>query len=239
MLSHDMNPGPAGQGDDAMKAIASPLCLCALIVGLLTCSVSLVSALEPIRLTAPDLTKSKPLLQVLKERKSTKAFDTKPLPRETLSHLLWAAFGINRSESGKRTAATAVNCQDIDIYVVMAEGVYVYQAQQHSLMPVLARDVRPLAATQGYAQKAPINLVYISDYGKMDDRFGTKKSIYSAFHAGSISQNVYLYCASAGLGAVVRDGVDREALSKALNLRDNQTIVMVQTVGYPLPTPTP
>jgi len=123
--------------------------------------------------------------------------------------------------------------------VVMAQGVYVYQAQGHSLVPVLAQDVRSLAATQGYAQKAPINLVYISDYAKMDDRFGAKKSIYSAFHAGSISQNVYLYCASAGLGAVVRDGVNREALGKTLKLRDKQTIVMVQTVGHPLPTPAP
>jgi len=222
-----------------MKAIAKRLCLAVLIVGLLSCGVSPVSALEAIKLTAPDLNNSKPLLQALRERKSTKAFDTKPIPGETLSQLLWAAFGVNRLDSGKRTVATAVNCQDIDIYVVMAKGVYVYQAQEHRLMPVLARDVRPLAATQGYAQKAPINLVYISDYGKMDDRFGTKKSIYSAFHAGSISQNVYLYCASAGLGAVVRDGVNREALSKALTLRNNQTIVMAQTVGYPLPTPTP
>ena len=135
--------------------------------------------------------------------------------------------------------ATAVNCQDIDIYVVMAEGVYVYQAQGHSLMPVLAQDVRAMAATQGYAEKAPVNLVYVSDYAKMDDRFGDKKPIYSAFHAGSISQNVYLYCASTGLGAVVRDGVNRKALHQALKLRDKQVIVMAQTVGYPLPDAAP
>jgi SagB-type dehydrogenase family enzyme len=221
-----------------MSAIAHPIMLVILTVCLLRTSLS-AQALEPIKLTAPDFSGSKPLMQVLKERKSTKAYDTRPLPRKTLSHLLWAAFGINRPDSGKRTVATAVNCQDIDVYVVMAQGVYVYQAQGHTLIPVLAQDVRSLAATQGYAQKAPVNLVYISDYGKMDDRFGAKKSIYSAFHAGSISQNVYLYCASAGLGAVVRDGVNREALSKTLKLRDKQTIVMVQTVGYPLPTPTP
>ena len=110
---------------------------------------------------------------------------------------------------------------------------YVYQALGHRLVPVLAQDVRSLAATQTYAQKAPVNLVYVSDYSKMDDRFEAKKPVFSAFHAGSISQNVSLYCASAGLGAVIRDGVDREALSKALKLRGNQTIVMAQTVGYP------
>ena len=106
-------------------------------------------------------------------------------------------------------------------------------------MPVLAKDVRSLAATQGYAQKASVQLVYVSDYGKTDDRYEAKKPIYSAFHAGAISQNVYLYCASAGLGAVVRDGVDRKALSEALKLRDNQVIVMAQTVGYPKQAPAP
>ena len=94
------------------------------------------------------------------------------------------------------------------------------------------RDVRSLAATQGYAQVAPINLVYVSDYSKMADRFKDKKPIYAAFHAGSISQNVYLYCASAGLGAVVRDSVDRAGLRDVLNLREDQVIVMAQSVGY-------
>jgi SagB-type dehydrogenase family enzyme len=216
-----------------MRAVLAPLRLTVLGTCLLL-STFPAQALEPVKLTTPEFSNSKTLLETLKLRQSCKRYDTKPLPAQTLSCLMWAAFGVNRPESGKRTVATAVNCQDIDIYVVMAKGVYVYRAKEHSLIPVLDRDVRPLAATQGYAKKAPINLVYISDYGKMDDRFGTKKSIYSAFHAGSISQNVYLYCASAGLGAVVRDGVDREALSKALKLRDDQTIVMAQTVGYPM-----
>lgn len=221
-----------------MKVLSSSLLVIALGIGLFAAPLPAL-ALEAIKLAAPDVSKGKPLMQVLQDRKSTKAFDTKPLPQEMLSELLWAAFGINRPASGKRTVATAVNCQDIDIYVVMAQGVYVYQAQGHSLMPVLTQDLRSLAATQGYAQKAPVNLVYVSDYGKMDDRFGDKKAIYSAFHAGSISQNVYLYCASAGLGAVVRDGVNREALHQALKLRDKQVVVMGQTVGYPLPDATP
>lgn len=106
-------------------------------------------------------------------------------------------------------------------------------------MPVVNRDVRSLAATQQYAKAAPINLVYVSDYGKMADRFKDKKPIYAAFHAGSISQNVYLYCASAGLGAVVRDSVDRDSLKEALNLRDDQVIVMAQSVGYAPSQPDP
>jgi SagB-type dehydrogenase family enzyme len=218
-----------------MRPIAAPITLCTLIIVLLSCTVS--QALEPIKLSPPDLSQSKPLMQTLKERQSTKNYDTRSIPTETLSNLLWAAYGVNRPESGKRTIATASNCQDMDIYVVFERGVYVYQAQDHSLKPVLAKDVRTLAATQGYARKASVQLVYVSDYGKMDDRYEAKKPIYSAFHAGSISQNVYLYCASAGLGAVVRDGVDRKALKEALKLRDNQVIVMAQTVGYPRQVP--
>ncbi len=193
-------------------------------------------ALETIQLDPPDLN-SMPLMQTLQERKSTKAFDTKPLSQKQLSSLLWAAFGVNRPGSEKRTAATAFNCQDIDIYVVFAEGVYIYQAKDHCLIPVLSRDVRPLAATQAYARRAPVNLVYVSDYGKMDDRYKTMKPVYSAFHAGSISQNVYLYCASGGLGTVVRDGLNREALAKALKLSDKQVVIMGQTVGYPATAP--
>ncbi len=94
------------------------------------------------------------------------------------------------------------------------------------------RDLRSLAATQEYAKAAPINLVYVSDYSKMGDHFREKKPIYAAFHSGAISQNVYLYCASASLGAVVRDSVDRAGLRDALNLREDQVIVMAQSVGY-------
>ncbi len=208
-----------------------------LAILLFTFTVIQVQALGTIKLSPPDVN-SMPLIQALQERKSTKVFDAKPIPSKQLSSLLWAAFGVNRPVSGKRTAATAFNCQDIDIYAVFAEGVYEYQAKNHCLVPVLSKDVRSLAATQAYAQKAPLNLVYVSDYAKINDRYKTMKPVYSAFHAGSISQNVYLYCASAGLGTVVRDGVNREALSKALKLSDKQVVIMGQTVGYPAAPPT-
>lgn len=213
-----------------MKAIATYSTI--LIIALVNCTAH-AEMLEPIKLPKPDLSLGKPLMRTLQQRQSTKEYDTKPIAMETLSNLLWAAIGINRPESGKRTIATASNCQDMDIYVVLKKGVYLYQAKDHSLKPVLSRDVRALAATQSYAQKAAIQLVYVSDYSRMDDRFAAKKPIYSAFHAGSISQNVYLYCASEGLGAVVRDGVNRTALHKALKLKDDQVIVMAQTVGHP------
>jgi SagB-type dehydrogenase family enzyme len=214
-----------------MKAVSSTIVLSVLA----TCLAGRLSGaelLEPIHLPPPETSGGMPLMQALSNRMSTKEFTTQTLPREQLSNLLWAAFGINRPEFGKRTAATAVNCQDIDVYVVLENTVYVYEAKEHCLIPVVDRDVRSLAATQEYAQVAPINLVYVSDYSKMADLAKDKKPIYAAFHAGAISQNVYLYCASAGLGAVVRDSVDRAGLKHVLNLSEDQVIVMAQSVGY-------
>ena len=214
-----------------MKAVSSTIILTVLAT-CLAGSLSGSESLEPIHLPPPDTSDGMPLMKALSNRTSTKEFSTRTLPPEIVSNLLWAAFGINRPDSGKRTAASAVNCQDIDIYVVLENAAYVYQPKEHCLIPVLNRDVRSLAATQGYAQVAPINLVYVSDQGKMADFAQDKKPIYAAFHAGSISQNVYLYAASAGLGAVVRDSVDRTRLKQALNLSDDQVIVMAQSVGY-------
>jgi SagB-type dehydrogenase family enzyme len=208
----------------------------AIISGVLaTCLVGALRAaepLEPIRLPPPDTSGGMPLMQALKNRTSTKQFTTQTVGLEEVSNLLWAAFGINRPESGKRTAATAMNCQDIDIYVVFPNAAYVYHAGGHSLIPVVNLDVRSLAATQEYGQAAPINLVYVSDYAKMASFPEDKKQVYAAFHAGAISQNVYLLSASAGLAAVVRDSVDRVALKDALHLRTNQVIVMAQSVGH-------
>jgi SagB-type dehydrogenase family enzyme len=214
-----------------MERLSSKFVFCVIM----TCFASSLSGaepFEPIHLPPPQTSGGVPLMQALKNRMSTKTFTEQSIPQDHISNLLWAAFGINRPESGKRTAATAVNCQDIEVYVVFEKAAYVYQATEHRLIPVVNRDVRSLAATQQYAKGAPINLVYVSDYGKMANRFKDKKPIYAAFHAGSISQNVYLYCASAGLGAVVRDSVDRDGLKDALNLREDQVIVMAQSVGY-------
>jgi nitroreductase len=209
-----------------------------LLTGLVVPATVLVGTLkgdEPlasIQLPAADTRGGMPLMQALSNRRSCKSFTAEEISLDQISNLLWAAFGINRPESGKRTAATAVNCQDVAIYVVFPHAAYVYQAKEHVLIPIASRDLRSLAATQEYAQVVPVNLVYVSDYAKMADSLRDKKPIYAAFHAGSISQNVYLYCASAGLGAVVRDGIDRPGLRAALGLNENQVIVMAQSVGY-------
>ena len=188
--------------------------------------------LQPVKLLKPQMDGSKPLMQVLQERRSTREFSSEELPLQTLSDLLWAAFGINRPESGKRTAPSAVNWQDIDIYVAMAKGLYLYDAKSHTLLPVLAKDIRASTGKQEFVADAPLNLVYVSDYNKMGDRPEESKLFYSGANTGFISQNVYLYCASAGLGTVVRGLVDKEKLAVEMGLRENQKVVLAQTVGF-------
>jgi SagB-type dehydrogenase family enzyme len=147
--------------------------------------------------------------------------------------MLWAANGINRPDSKKHTAPTAMNCQEIDIYVAIADGLYLYNANSNVLKAVLAEDIRAATGPQPFIKDAPVNLVFVADYSKMSRASDEDKAFYSATDTGFISQNVYLYCASEGLATVVRGMVDRPALAKVMKLRDNQKIILAQTVGYP------
>jgi hypothetical protein len=180
-----------------------------------------------------------PVMQLLWKRKSSREFSSKPLPIEVLSNLLWAGFGINRPD-GKRTAPYAraamknMDQQDMDIYVILSDGLYLYDPKANQLKQVVAEDLRGLAGTQPYVKEAPVNLIYVSDYAKMGDNKPNEEKIFvSSAHAGFISENVYLYCASDGLATVVRAWIDRPALSKAMQLRPDQKIILAQSVGYP------
>ena len=183
-------------------------------------------------LPTPHMTGGMPLMQALKERKSMRRYDPKMLPEQMLSDLLWAAFGINRPESGKRTAPTARNWQDIDIYVSTAAGTYRYDAKDNTIIKTNDRDLRALTGMQGFVKTAPVNLIFVSDFGKMKGK-PESKTFFAGAHTGYVSQNVYLFCASQGLATVVRAGADREALAKALDLSPEQHITLLQTVGYP------
>ena len=185
---------------------------------------------KPVALPSPQTTGGKPLMQVLKERKSVREFAPDAVSRQVLSNLLWAAWGINR-EDGRRTAPSASNRQEIDVYVVMADGSYVYDAKANVLKPVAAGDLRKLAGTQPYVADAPVNLVYVADTAKLGGADADRLATANA-DTGFIAQNVYLYCASEGLGTVVRGSVNRADLGTALNLRAEQRIVLSQTVGY-------
>ncbi len=185
-----------------------------------------------VTLPAPQMDGGKPLMQALKARHSTREFAPDKLPLQTLSNLLWAANGENRP-GGQRTAPSAVNAQQIDIYVALADGTYLYQAKGHRLQSAFAEDLRKLTGSQAFVAGAPLNLVYVADLSKpnvgAEDRL-----LWAAAGAGFISQNVYLYCASEGLNTVVRAMMDRDALAKALKLRPDQRILLSQTVGFPV-----
>jgi len=186
-----------------------------------------------IQLPKPQTSGGKPLMQVLKKRESIRKYSEKKLSRQTLSNLLWAAFGINRPNSGKRTAPSAMNWQEIDIYVATSDGFYLYDAKKNQLKTIVTKDIRALAGTQDFVKTAPINLVFVADYSKMGTAKKEHKVFLSAADTGFVSQNVYLFCASEGLATVVRASLDKDKLAKEIGLRDDQVIVLAQSVGYP------
>jgi nitroreductase len=188
---------------------------------------------RPIVLPAPQISGGKPLMQALSERKTSREFDSRALSDQMLSNLLWAACGINRPESGMRTAPTAVNWQEIDIYVAMEKGLFLYEAKTNRLVPVLDKDIRANTGVQPFIMGAPVNLVFVADFTRMGGADTAAKEFYSATDTGFISQNVYLFCASEGLATVVRGLVDRKALAEVMKLGPDQKIVLAQTVGYP------
>jgi SagB-type dehydrogenase family enzyme len=171
-------------------------------------------------------------MQALKERHSTREFSPEKLSQQALANLLWAAFGINRPD-GRRTAPSASNWQEMDIYVATPDGLYVYDPKGNKLDPVLANDIRAATGTQSYVKDAAVNLVYVADLDRAGKGSAEDRNFYTAADTGFIAQNVYLFCASEGLAVVVRSSVDRTALATVMKLRPNQKITLAQTVGYP------
>jgi len=189
--------------------------------------------LKQIQLFKPQLESGSSLMRALQDRNSSRSFSDKELPDQLLSNLLWAAFGVNRPDSGKRTAPSAKNWQEIDIYVALAKGLFLYDAVSHTLKPVLAEDIRAAVGRQGFTSVAPVNLIYVADRGRMRGADDEAKDFYSATDTGFISQNVYLFCASEGLATVVLGYVDKPALEKKMGLRPDQKVILTQPVGYP------
>ena len=192
----------------------------------------LADDLKTIQLPPPQTEIGKPLMQVLKQRQTSRSFDSKPLLRQELSNLLWAADGINRPD-GKRTAPSAVNWQEVDVYVALPEALYLYEAHTHTLVPVVGKDLREATGKQSFVKDAPLNLVYVADLARMKNASEDDRRLYSGADVGFIAQNVYLYCASQGLAVVVRGSIDRTPLSQSMKLRPEQRIILAQTVGYP------
>jgi len=191
--------------------------------------------ITPVKLISPRLDGGVSIMRALKNRKSEREFSSKELSLQHLSELLWAANGVNR-EDGRRTAPSAQNKHLVDVYVVLQEGVYLHDPERHQLLPLVEGDFRKLTGMQDYVCAAPLNLIYVADLGRLiDSRMPApteEKMKWAYIEAGHKAENVYLYCASEGLGARTRMLIDKERLSNVMKLRSEQTVVSAQTVGY-------
>ena len=205
--------------------------------------------MQPIVLLKPKLDTGKLLLKALEKRKTIREISDKKLSLQVLSNLLWAACGVNRKNGPfgipGRTAASASNSQEIDVYVALKEGTYLYDAFNHKLDPVVAEDLRTLAIGQGQlslGDKAPVRLIYVADINKLANTSGyqepglqnpeIQKSYYFV-DTGLIAANVYLFAASQGLAAWFHN-CNKPVLATKLNLRTDQRVIFGQTVGYPV-----
>lgn len=177
-----------------------------------------------------------PLAHALRRRCSRRSFAPEPLPEATLSALLWAGYGVNRADSGGRTAPSAHDWQEFDVFVVLRAGAYRYDPAAHALELVKAEDLRAATGTQDFVAGAPLNLVYVADFARMSDANSEEHVFFAGADAGGIAQNVSLFCAAAGLASVVRALIDRRRLAAVLGLRPQQHIALAQTVGGPAGT---
>ena len=197
----------------------------------LAASMNLCAAEKTIKLPPPDKAGGKPLMQCLTERKSERKFDSKPLPPQILSDLLYAADGISRPD-GRKTVPTARNLQSQEVYAAMADGLYLYHPKTHSLDLVKAGDIREKCGMQAIHKTAPIVLIYVGDVSKIGKN-AAEKVFYAANHAGYASQNVYLYCTSAALATVVCGLVNKPELEKVMELPGTKRVQLTQPVAYP------
>jgi nitroreductase len=185
-----------------------------------------------VKLPPPKTEGGMPLMQALKERKSGREFSSQKLPLPVLSNLLWAAWGINRAD-GHHTAPSARNAQEIDVYVAMSDGLFLYDPKNNRLMKVIAEDIRAATGTNDYVKDAALNLVYVADLTRANLKESDAIEFYTGADTAFLAQNVYLFCASEGLQVVVRGSINRPELAKLMKLRPDQKITLGQSVGYP------
>lgn len=190
----------------------------ALILGVALYTVA--SFASDIALPIPQTSGGMPLMDAMSARRSERTFSPRELDLQTVSNILWSAYGIS-SPDGKRTIPTARNLQNLQVYALTAQGAFLYDATGNKLVEITDKDLRPLLAEkQAYAGIAPLTLIFVGDGGK-----------YDGMHAGSAYQNAALYCMSAGLNQVVRGLIDSEALAKELRLDNSQSVIVSLTIG--------
>lgn len=203
-----------------------------LAVILLAASPGLGQNLDTIPLSPVTPTGGMPLMEALQNRQSQRSYSQKDLAEMHLSNLLWAAYGVNRS-NGYRTVPSAKSYHEFDIYILKQDGWYCYVPDGHALVKKGDEDLRKYAGSQEFVHTAPVNLMYVADFDRMKNEDEQNMIFYSACDVGFISQNVYLYCASEGLATVVRGQRDTDELRTSLRLRPAQHVILAQTIGYP------
>lgn len=189
-------------------------------------------AIETITLPEVQKTGGMSLMEALQNRQSQRLFSSEELSLQQMSNLLWAAYGINRPD-GYRTVPSARTYNEFDIYIIKADGWFIYDPVKHALLKMGNDDLREFAGTQPFVKNAPVNLIFVADFDRMTDATDDFKNFYSATDVGYISQNVYLWCASEGIATIVRGQIDKPKAKEVLKLRPNQHIILAQTVGYP------
>lgn len=204
-----------------------------LLLVCLVLSAAAFAADKVIKLPQPNLKRTGTVMKALSERHSTREFASKALSMADLSDLLWAANGINRKDSGKRTAPSAMNKQDVDVYVVLPEGSYLYDAKTHQLNLIAEGDYRAaVAGGQAFVKSAPVSLVLVSDLSRLGDAKNARTQLMGAMDAGIVSQNISIFCSAANLATVPRASMDNDQLKKVLKLKDTQIPMMNHPVGY-------
>lgn len=189
--------------------------------------------MEVIKLNAPDTERGMSVMQALLARKSERLFADKELSLQDLSDILWAANGINRPETGYRTAPSALNAQDVDIYVTLPQGTYLYRADTQELEPVIEGDQRLWVANQqDFMVNAPAFFIYVADVSRYPYGDDEMRIRMGAYDVGIVSQNVSLFCASVGLATVPRASMDIDKLREILRLKPSQYPMMNNPVGY-------
>ena len=186
-----------------------------------------------IQLLSPKLETGTTVLKAISQRHSSRQFDPAPLSLQQLSDVLWAAGGVNRPQSQGLVIPTAMGAKDLDVYALLSEGIYFYDRQQHRLTLVTAGDHRAQAGKQAFAAQAPLNLFFVADESRMRAKDPEARQRFGAMTAAYASENVYLYCASAGLSTVARGSFDADALAKLLKLKPSQKLYLGQSVGLP------
>ena len=189
--------------------------------------------IKTIELSPPDTSRGLSVMKALKARASATEFDGEPLRDQDVSDLLWAANGINRPDNGKRTAPSALNAQDIDIYVCREDGMYLYDAKKHALDPIVGGDHRSLiAGRQAFAAKAPVICLMVSDISRFSFGNDSLKLVWAAMDAGIVSQNIAVFCAAVGLKTRPRAIMDLEKLREILKLGKTQYLMLNNPVSY-------